>query len=88
MVDNAGWNCLREKKKKRLNLQRVAKKPALPELCFVISLIREMFLWQQVTRSGQKAIMQGSFSFIFYLIAYLFEKETNNNKKVFLNQSD
>lgn len=35
-----------------------SKEPALSELCFVIiSLITEMFPWQQVTCSGQKAVM-------------------------------
>lgn len=55
-------------KKKRLTLRQVAKKPALPALCFaIIYLIREMFLGQQVTHSSQKAIMEGSFFLLFYI---------------------
>lgn len=57
-VDNTRWNCLWEERKKRLNLKHVAKQPALSDLCFIVlSLIREIFLGQQVTCSGQRAII-------------------------------
>lgn len=58
MVDNARQNCLTGEKRKRLNHRHVAKEPALSELCFVITAeIREVFLWQQATRTGQETIM-------------------------------
>lgn len=70
----------------RLNLRRVAKNPALTELCFVItSLIRDVsvaaghMFWPEGNHVG-------IFSFILYLIAYFFGKETIIKKSFLTRQ--
>lgn len=84
-VDKTTWNCLREEKKKGLNLRHGAKQPAFSELCFVIlSLIREMFLWQQVTLLARRQSCRDFFFFHFLINCLPLWQRSNNRKKKYL----